>query len=466
MIQDVDETLRRLLAAELKKLPGCPVQEKEQITFDAPAAAEALQDGEARVNLFLHDIRENREARHEAQRLMREPTGEAPSARAQALREAGAVRQWTRMYLDLGYLVTVYAGDSPGTEHWLLAEVLRVLLRYQAAPEKYLFGGLESLGSNALCLAVAQPDQTTYADPPALWQALGGRLRPSLGLVATAPIDPYEPPTKWTPVVREAVFGAVRSMGGSEAADPYGLPSLPAVRVCAAGVVFDEASRQPLAGVEVTVEGSDRVLAPEGSVPTVQTDAQGVFYLLNLPAGTCHLLFRRRGYRERGGGEERLPVEVPPPGQPNRLQTLEVAMCPLGEEERVNEAAERATLIRNAPDLVEAGRTSALSLKGRLCWPNDRPAVSVPVRVGHRYASTDSDGVYCFFNLKEGERCAFAVVPGHGEIALSPPQGMDGGTQVVPFPPSRTATAAPPPSAEPTVAPPTDRSTGRDSKAD
>ncbi|MCW3060686.1 MAG: hypothetical protein JWQ02_2507, partial [Capsulimonas sp.] len=41
MIQDVDETLSRLLAGELVKIPGCPVRSAEQITFDSPQVAEA-----------------------------------------------------------------------------------------------------------------------------------------------------------------------------------------------------------------------------------------------------------------------------------------------------------------------------------------------------------------------------------------------------------------------------------------
>ena len=59
MIIDVDDTLRNLLGVELAKLPGCPVYAAEQITFDPPNEAAAAQDGEARVKIYLHHIRES-----------------------------------------------------------------------------------------------------------------------------------------------------------------------------------------------------------------------------------------------------------------------------------------------------------------------------------------------------------------------------------------------------------------------
>jgi hypothetical protein len=130
MIQDVDETLRRLLTAELANTPGCPVHDGDQITFDA------------RITL--------------------------------------------------------------------------------------------------------------PADPPALWQALGGRLRPALSLVATAPFDPFE--TKWTKAVRQALVGC--SPGASSRAPGRPL-HLSGVQVSTAGVVVDQESEQVLPSVAVTIDGRE-----------------------------------------------------------------------------------------------------------------------------------------------------------------------------------------------------------------
>jgi hypothetical protein len=258
MIHDVDETLRRLLATELARMPRCPIHHPDQITFDAPSVAEAVQDGEAHVNLYLHDVRENVEMRDESFRVT------SNFSEGRAYRQRAAVR------LDLGYLITVYAGDDPATEHRLLADVLGVLLRHMAAPEEYLAGLLEGQGRQSLLLAVAQPDHVANADPPALWQALGGRLRPALSLVATAPFNPFE--TVYTKMVREAVVGLAP---GAETEAPRS-PREMGRRISAAGIVLEQETGQPLAGAEVRVVGRDE---------QTTTDAQGLFYLVNLPAG-------------------------------------------------------------------------------------------------------------------------------------------------------------------------------------
>src|SRR5947209_6190684 len=146
MIQDLDTTLTRLLTAELERIPGCPVRDPEQVTFDSPVIAEQAQDGEARVNLYLCDIRENREMRDEGFR--RKPMNQSEQT-------VGVQRPPARM--NLSYLVTAHAGNEPSLEHRLLSNVLGVLLRFEAVPAERLAGVLEGLGSNGVLLSVAQP---------------------------------------------------------------------------------------------------------------------------------------------------------------------------------------------------------------------------------------------------------------------------------------------------------------------
>jgi hypothetical protein len=273
MLQDVDETLQRLLAAELAQTPGCPIFHPSQIAFDPPASAEAAQDGEAHVNLYLHDVRENLRLRDESYRTVRSPGKRMPFE---------VERRRAMVYLDLSYLVTVYAGDDPALEHRLLSDVLRVMLRYLAVPEQYLAGLLEGKGSNALLLAVAQPDHAAYTDPPGLWQALGGRLRPALSLVATGPFDPLE--TKWTKIVREAFLGMVPGT------DPHTAPwpKDEDMNRVVAGLVLDADNEEPLAEAEVSLEGMAATIS----------DERGFFYLRGLPSGTHTLRVRRGGYGE------------------------------------------------------------------------------------------------------------------------------------------------------------------------
>ena len=387
MIQDVDQSLWRLLADELPKVPGCAVKDGDQITFDTPAVAEAAEKPKVRVNLYLHDLRENLAQRDMSFHLTRRPGEDTVGVKRAPVR------------LDLSYLVTCHAADDAAQEHRLLADVLGVLLRNPAVPENFLAGVLEGRGPNALPLSIAQPDHTLYADPPALWQSLGGKLRPALSLLTTASFDPFE--TRWTRVVREAIIG----LGlGTPPDGPRRPLDMTEIRVSAAGVVTDGAGETPLANVAVSVDGRDE---------TALTDERGFFSILNLPPGPHTLKFRKRGYQ----GQEARSV-APPPGQPNQLQPAVVALLALGDGERAQEAAALADEAANAPALVEMGRVYRVSLSGTLRHADGRPAAFVPVRVGRQHTTTDADGVYCFFDLPPGDHTVVADVPGQGETEV------------------------------------------------
>ena len=71
MIQDVDETLRRLVVSELSKVPDSLVSDGSQITFDPPTAAEASDGPRCRLNLYLHDVRENVQLRDQSWAVVR-----------------------------------------------------------------------------------------------------------------------------------------------------------------------------------------------------------------------------------------------------------------------------------------------------------------------------------------------------------------------------------------------------------
>ena len=390
MLHDVDETLRRLLSAELANTPGCPVFDPEQISFDPPAVAEAVQDREAHVNLYLYDVRENVTQRDESFRTARKPE------------EGLAGRRRAAARLDLSYLVTVYAGDDPATEHRLLSDVLGVLMRCQAAPEAHLNGSLEGAGPNGVLLAVAQPDHVAFQDPAGLWQALGGRLRPALSLVANAPFNPFE--TKWVRVVREAVLGFTQGAGP-------GSPRLPvesAARVSVAGVVVDAQSEQPLPGVRVRADGFEDREAASGD--------GGFFYLLNLPPGGPHrIVFQKRGYRT-----QEIRVAAPPPGRLDQLEHSVVSLRRQTDAEWAAEESARAEAARNdAHRLVEMDRVCRVSLSGRLRFADGRPAAYVPVRAAALRGTTDAEGFYQFFDLPPGEHAVTADLPGRGEVEVA-----------------------------------------------
>ena len=386
MIRDVDETLAALLSAELGMIPGCGITDRSQIIFDPPAAADGSAADAVRLNLYLHDVRENRSVRESGLRLTRKPGEDAVGVRRAPVN------------LDLSYLVTAHAGGDAAGEHRLLSEALAVLLRSQDVPREYLRGVLEEQG---VMLTVAQPDHLANADPPALWQALGGRMRTALSLVVTAQFNPYE--TRWTKVVREMVIGV------GQGTPPHG-PQRPldvsSIRVSAAGVVLDQGAETPLPGARVTVEGCPG---------EATTDVRGFFSLLNLPPGPQTLRVRCAGYQGR-----EMEVVTPPPGHPEQLDPCVITLHPLGDGERALETATRAAAARSLPGVADAGRLYHASLSGLLRREDGLPAAYVTVQAGGKRTTTDADGVYCFLDLPPGPHTVTADLPGVGLRDISP----------------------------------------------
>lgn len=387
MILDVDDTLRRMLGAELALIPGCPVYTQEQITLDPPTEAAAAQDGEARVNLFLYDVRENLDQRDES----------FAQVRNGGRTEAGKRRAPIRM--NLSYLVTAHAAQHHAMEHRLLGDVMAVFLRHLAVPDQYLSGTLVSQRTNGVHLALAQPEHLELMNPTNLWQALEGQLQPGMPLVVTASFDPFE--TKWTKVVRELLS----SIGQGGAPDgPNRQLGVSSLRASAAGVVVDGRTERRLPGVMVRADWADEA---------VQTDEDGFFLLLNLPSGPQRLRFETRGYKPL-----EMTVGVPPPGRLEQLEPLVIALTPLTEAEREAEIAARETEARNTPALVERDRVYQASFTGTLRYGDGRPAARIPVSAGARQTVTDADGIYCFFDLPSGEHIIQAVLPGQGEVEI------------------------------------------------
>jgi hypothetical protein len=179
MIQELDTTLERLLR---EKVPLPPDQ--YDIVFDRPDSDRTSRYAAERVtlNLYLYDIRENRELRRTDWQAEVQPDGTF-------------IKRRPPVRIDCAYLITAWSQadpvNQPGVatqqEHILLAQVLTVLLRYATLPPEVLQGRL--VGQQPpLPTMVAQPDKVP--NPAEFWTALGNMLRPSLHLVVTISIDP------------------------------------------------------------------------------------------------------------------------------------------------------------------------------------------------------------------------------------------------------------------------------------
>jgi hypothetical protein len=157
MISDLSQTLRAILTQ-----PGLPRDlAAAQIVFDRPS--ETFAPTQATVDLFLYDIREDRDS------------GEGAGTRG-----SPAVRA-----LACTYLVTAWPVGGPEValqEHQLLSDVLRVLSAHPTIPREFLRGDLAG-HDPLLQMLVMHPD--TLRNTAEFWSALGSKLRPSLTVTVT-----------------------------------------------------------------------------------------------------------------------------------------------------------------------------------------------------------------------------------------------------------------------------------------
>ena len=132
MINDLDKTLEILLQRELPpELVSPDATTRVTISFatpdrEFPPPAVTLPA----IDLFLYDIRENRELRSNEWLVERK-------GGTMAAKKRSPVR------VDCSYLVTAWASGSSTTtqaqeEHHLLGEVLKVLLRHPSIPAEVL----------------------------------------------------------------------------------------------------------------------------------------------------------------------------------------------------------------------------------------------------------------------------------------------------------------------------------------
>jgi hypothetical protein len=270
MFQDLDEALRRLL----DDAAAPDVVRDADVEFSPPDRTYA--PSRPTLNLFLYDVKENRE--------LRDP---APIE----TRMGDVVRRIRPpLRVDCTYLVTAWTGADVGRdarvveEHRVLGWTLAWLSRFPAIPSTYLAGDLATQPI-APPLWVGQMD--TGREAGEFWSALGTEPRPSFAVVATIAMDvlaPDDAPMVGTLIARYFPAGSPGS------ADEW---------VIIGGAVRDS-SGNPVPGAWVRLE-------PTGA--TTVTDNAGRFVFQNVRRGF--------GYRLRaaavGLAEIQGNVDVPAP---------------------------------------------------------------------------------------------------------------------------------------------------------
>jgi len=186
MIDDLDRTLEELLEREL------PSELVDQITISFATPDDQFPPTSVTlpaIDMFLYDVRENRELRNNEWIMERSSDGTVTKRRS-------PVR------VECSYLVTAWAAESSTTpaldEHRLLGEVMLVLLRHPTIPAVLLQGILQGQ-EPPLPAVTLQPGRLQSMGE--FWQALGGKPKAALNYTVSIGAEIHRPVE--APVVTE-----------------------------------------------------------------------------------------------------------------------------------------------------------------------------------------------------------------------------------------------------------------------
>jgi Pvc16 N-terminal domain len=185
MLQDLDLTLEELLNQELPSTVRSNFSTAITTSFVTPT--DEFLKHKPEINFFLYDVRENVELRSSAAIMGRQDNGML-------------TKILPPVFVDCSYLITVWLKDpaeSPNQEHWILGEVMTVLLRYPKIPTHFFQGSLKKRD---------QPIKATALRPGQLqnmgefWQAIGSKPKATLHYTVTIAVPVHEPVEVGMPV--------------------------------------------------------------------------------------------------------------------------------------------------------------------------------------------------------------------------------------------------------------------------
>jgi hypothetical protein len=244
-----------------------------------------------RLNIYLYEVRENRNFRRPQWDTLKVPGGTA-------------VLSQPPVYLDCHYLISAWspAEDSELTspvldEHQVLAEAMRVLLRNPDVVPGAL--GVSAGGpvfqEAHVYLTVAPPEPPRVLND--FWSTMKLPWRPAVMLVVTAPLDLLldSPPS---PVVTTLI-------------QRYALINTPTIEewINSGGLVVRAADQSPIAGATVVrLDNND----------TATTDAQGRYVFSGIPRGTYT-------FRASATGMTAVQRDIKIPGDPPATHIFQLA---------------------------------------------------------------------------------------------------------------------------------------------
>lgn len=173
MLQNLDITLESLLKREIPVVPS--TETDVFISFDTPYQG-AIKKKPA-INCFLYDVRENLELRSSTWSVERQSNGKALKKRPPAR-------------VDCSYLITAWPKneDDIQTEHQLLGEVMKVLLRHRKIPETDVADNFEGQEIPLRLISLRPSNLQSFGE---FWQAMGGKdgTKPKVVLHCTVTIS-------------------------------------------------------------------------------------------------------------------------------------------------------------------------------------------------------------------------------------------------------------------------------------
>jgi len=189
MFQDLDATLRAALTD-----PAAPAAvHAAEISFDAPDRDFTPTQGT--LDLFLHEVVENRTLRETAPFLSR--VGDQPGDDYRSVPPP--------LRVDCTYLATAWSartgGEKTAEEHTLLGLTLLWLARFPTIDDRFCQGSMQRPAQPyPLALTVAQTREHPGAGE--FWSALGVAPRPAFSVTVTVALQPIDDVTEY-PAVRE-----------------------------------------------------------------------------------------------------------------------------------------------------------------------------------------------------------------------------------------------------------------------
>ena len=177
MLQNLDSTLKSLIEHKLPQ-EVYEVYPTLSVTFNTPLNKESFEDEHLpAINFFLYDVRENLELRNSAWVVERQNDGTALKKRPPAR-------------VDCSYLITAWPSgeDDITSEHELLGEVMKVLLRHRKIPEEYVDDDFKGQEFSLRLISLRPSFLQSFGE---FWQAMGGKdgTKPKVVLHCTVTIS-------------------------------------------------------------------------------------------------------------------------------------------------------------------------------------------------------------------------------------------------------------------------------------